>query len=98
MAQDGYIDDPARKLYVIDREEHRPFKCPVIGCEKTYKNQNGLKYHKLHGHQNQKLHENPDGTFSIILILIPTSPTLMGWRTKRINLTGARFAGSGIRI
>ena len=66
MAQDGYIDDPARKLYVIDREEHRPFKCPVIGCEKTYKNQNGLKYHKLHGHQNQKLHENPDGTFSII--------------------------------
>jgi len=27
-------------------EEPRPFRCPVIGCEKTYKNQNGLKYHK----------------------------------------------------
>jgi transcription factor SFP1 len=25
-------------------EEHKPFKCPVIGCEKAYKNQNGLKY------------------------------------------------------
>lgn len=64
--QHGYIDDPARRLYVMDHEEHKPFKCPVIGCDKTYKNQNGLKYHKLHGHQNQKLHENPDGTFSII--------------------------------
>lgn len=64
--QGGYIHDPARRLYVMDHEEHKPFKCPVIGCDKTYKNQNGLKYHKLHGHQNQKLHENPDGTFSII--------------------------------
>ncbi|KAM3163895.1 Split finger protein [Lachancea thermotolerans] len=64
--QAGFIDDPARRLYVMDHEEHKPFKCPVIGCDKTYKNQNGLKYHKLHGHQNQKLHENPDGTFSII--------------------------------
>lgn len=64
--QEGYIDDPARRLYVMDHEEHKPFKCPVIGCDKTYKNQNGLKYHKVHGHQNQKLHENPDGTFSII--------------------------------
>jgi transcription factor SFP1 len=68
-------------------EEHKPYKCPVIGCEKAYKNQNGLKYveepkqqnsclvvtnrfstryHKQHGHQNQLLHENPDGTFSIM--------------------------------
>jgi transcription factor SFP1 len=28
-------------------EEPKPFRCPVIGCEKAYKNQNGLKYHKL---------------------------------------------------
>ncbi|CAL9729247.1 transcription factor Sfp1p [Monosporozyma unispora] len=62
----NFIDDPARRLYVMDHEEHKPFKCPVIGCEKTYKNQNGLKYHRLHGHQNQKLLENPDGTFTIL--------------------------------
>ncbi|CCK69050.1 zinc-coordinating transcription factor SFP1 KNAG_0B06200 [Huiozyma naganishii CBS 8797] len=62
----AYIDDPARRLYVMDHEEHKPFKCPVIGCDKTYKNQNGLKYHRAHGHQNQKLHENSDGTFTII--------------------------------
>ena len=47
-------------------EEIKPFKCPVIGCEKAYKNQNGLKYHKQHGHQNQQLKENPDGSFSIV--------------------------------
>lgn len=28
-------------------EEEKPFKCPVHGCEKAYKNQNGLKYHKV---------------------------------------------------
>ena len=27
-------------------EEDRPFKCPVIGCEKSYKNANGLRYHE----------------------------------------------------
>lgn len=61
-----YIDDPARHLYVMENDEHKPYKCPVIGCEKTYKNQNGLKYHRLHGHQGQTLKENADGTISII--------------------------------
>ena len=28
----------------------KPFHCPVIGCEKAYKNQNGLKYHKAVSH------------------------------------------------
>ncbi|KAH3683764.1 hypothetical protein WICPIJ_005283 [Wickerhamomyces pijperi] len=62
---EGYIDDPSRNLYVAQGSE-KPFTCPVIGCNKNYKNQNGLKYHRLHGHQNQKLHLNPDGTYSII--------------------------------
>lgn len=47
-------------------QESKPFKCPVVGCEKTYKNQNGLKYHRQHGHVNQTLQENVDGTFSIV--------------------------------
>ncbi|TVY78275.1 Transcription factor SFP1 [Lachnellula suecica] len=51
---------------MLQAEEHKPFRCPVIGCEKAYKNQNGLKYHKTHGHQTQQLHENGDGTFSIV--------------------------------
>lgn len=61
-----YIDDPARHLYVMETNEDKPFKCPVIGCDKNYKNQNGLKYHRLHGHQNQTLKENPDGSISVI--------------------------------
>ncbi|KAL8934924.1 MAG: hypothetical protein Q9211_004973 [Gyalolechia sp. 1 TL-2023] len=44
----------------------KPFHCPVIGCEKAYKNQNGLKYHKAHGHNTQQLHANDNGTFSIV--------------------------------
>ncbi|KAJ4164467.1 hypothetical protein LMH87_006141 [Akanthomyces muscarius] len=69
----GQFADPETNKALLQRlqtmmmpEEHKPFKCPVIGCEKAYKNQNGLKYHKAHGHQTQQLHENGDGTFSIV--------------------------------
>lgn len=37
MALNGMMDN------TMMGEEHKPFKCPVIGCEKAYKNQNGLK-------------------------------------------------------
>ncbi|KAI9730759.1 MAG: Transcriptional regulator of ribosomal biogenesis proteins [Cirrosporium novae-zelandiae] len=47
-------------------DEPKPFRCPVVGCEKAYKNQNGLKYHKLHGHNSQRLNDNGDGTYSIV--------------------------------
>ncbi|RHZ83380.1 hypothetical protein Glove_95g24 [Diversispora epigaea] len=30
-----------------------PYKCPVPGCPKAYKNANGLKYHNEHGHVPQ---------------------------------------------
>ncbi|CAG8625207.1 1536_t:CDS:1, partial [Ambispora gerdemannii] len=29
----------------------KPYRCSVLGCEKTYKNSNGLKYHNIHGHR-----------------------------------------------
>ncbi|KAG5300622.1 split zinc finger protein [Histoplasma ohiense] len=57
---------PDTTLGLLPNEEPKPFRCPVIGCEKAYKNQNGLKYHKAHGHNNQQLHDNADGTFSIV--------------------------------
>ena len=74
---------PDTTTNIQPHEEPKPFRCPVIGCEKAYKNQNGLKYHKSvsisscstycqaanifqHGHNNQRLHENGDGTFSIV--------------------------------
>lgn len=86
------IDDPSRHLYIFEKDElNKPFKCPVIGCDKTYKNQNGLKYHKLHGHQNQQLHQNEDGTFSIITPSIelekdkPFRCEVCGKRYKNLN-------------
>ena len=37
---------PDTNTPMMPHEEPKPFRCPVIGCEKAYKNQNGLKYHK----------------------------------------------------
>ena len=37
---------PDTTTNMLPHEEPKPFRCPVIGCEKAYKNQNGLKYHK----------------------------------------------------
>lgn len=49
LAQIG--DEPSssrgrRRRQTGNGDDFKPFKCPVIGCEKAYKNQNGLKYHK----------------------------------------------------
>lgn len=33
----------------------KPYKCPAAGCDKAYKQMNGLKYHRLHGHCNQNM-------------------------------------------
>ncbi|PVI06651.1 hypothetical protein DM02DRAFT_638420 [Periconia macrospinosa] len=76
-------------------EEVKPFRCPVIGCEKAYKNQNGLKYHKQHGHQNQQLKENEDGTFSIVdpVTSIPYPGTVGMEKEKpyRCEMCGKRY-------
>lgn len=50
---------------VIYQEENKPFKCPVIGCEKAYKNQNGLKYHKQVCRTLPRSHRKRMLTFSI---------------------------------
>ncbi|KAG0203811.1 hypothetical protein BGX28_004052 [Mortierella sp. GBA30] len=31
----------------------KPYRCTVSGCDKAYKNANGLKYHNQHGHCSQ---------------------------------------------
>ncbi|KAI8065906.1 hypothetical protein BC940DRAFT_347805 [Gongronella butleri] len=35
---------------MLDLNADKPYKCEVQGCDKAYKNANGLKYHKEHGH------------------------------------------------
>ncbi|KAJ1955356.1 Transcriptional regulator of ribosomal biogenesis proteins, partial [Dispira parvispora] len=37
---------------VPSEQREKPYRCPVEGCGKAYKNPNGLKYHNLHGHCN----------------------------------------------
>lgn len=38
----------AQVAMLMAAEENKPFRCPVIGCEKAYKNMNGLKYVQFH--------------------------------------------------
>ena len=47
---------PDTTTNIAPHEEPKPFRCPVIGCEKAYKNQNGLKYHKTVG-THDKVHD-----------------------------------------
>jgi transcription factor SFP1 len=37
------MGNPQAAAALMMGEESKPFRCPVIGCEKAYKNQNGLK-------------------------------------------------------
>jgi len=43
MQSQGMGNGTAAAAMMMNGEEHKPFRCPVIGCEKAYKNQNGLK-------------------------------------------------------
>ncbi|KAJ1947032.1 Transcriptional regulator of ribosomal biogenesis proteins [Linderina macrospora] len=40
----------AAKAHGLLPRDDKPYRCPVSGCDKAYKNPNGLKYHNLHGH------------------------------------------------
>lgn len=35
--------------FKIDQSD-KPYRCHIEDCDKAYKNANGLKYHRLHGH------------------------------------------------
>ncbi|KAG0166034.1 Transcriptional regulator of ribosomal biogenesis proteins [Apophysomyces sp. BC1034] len=48
LAQAGALLASANTNANVDK----PYKCPVAGCDKAYKNPNGLKYHNQHGHCN----------------------------------------------
>ncbi|KAG0007134.1 hypothetical protein BGZ65_005283 [Modicella reniformis] len=43
-------------------DENKPYRCSVPGCDKAYKNPNGLKYHNQHGHSSSSLADadNPE--------------------------------------
>jgi len=41
---------------------NKPYRCSVPGCDKAYKNPNGLKYHNQHGHSSSSMTDadNPE--------------------------------------
>ncbi|KAF9428109.1 Transcriptional regulator of ribosomal biogenesis proteins [Podila epigama] len=41
----------------------KPYRCTIDGCDKAYKNPNGLKYHNQHGHSST-LSANEDDKFN----------------------------------
>ncbi|KAK9695698.1 Transcriptional regulator of ribosomal biogenesis proteins [Basidiobolus ranarum] len=65
---DSFSQDE-EQLPLNDSKKHKPcplfekpYKCLVPGCDKTYKNPNGLKYHTQHGHctnSGQKKKDTP---------------------------------------
>lgn len=80
-------DENARKLQAYrlasgmgkqPGDEERPFKCPVIGCEKAYKNANGLRYH-------EKVGEGDLYIFNVLLTTTISTVTLH--RNLKITVT-----------
>ena len=45
----------AERKKEMDVSKSKPFVCPIEGCDKRYKNPNGLKYHLIHGHEDLSL-------------------------------------------
>ncbi|KAG0231593.1 hypothetical protein BGW42_008744 [Actinomortierella wolfii] len=43
------IEDMSRNPGACSQGD-KPYRCAVLGCDKAYKNPNGLKYHNQHGH------------------------------------------------
>ena len=79
-------DEPAGIPPEATLAVEKPFKCKTYGCDKAYKNMNGLKYHRTHGACNQNnLAGGPgDNTSSAIQFHVtangddasaPTTPT-----------------------
>ncbi|KAG1077497.1 hypothetical protein G6F42_024806 [Rhizopus arrhizus] len=53
-AQDSLHYFRSEVLYqTCDDGQDKPYKCPIEGCDKAYKNPNGLKYHQMHGHSEE---------------------------------------------
>jgi len=68
-----------------DVNANKPFRCSVPGCDKAYKNPNGLKYHNLHGH-----HGN-DESDTEKRLQRPFECTVGSCRKRYKNLNGLKY-------
>jgi len=63
----------------------KPYRCSVPGCDKAYKNPNGLKYHNLHGHHGT------DGTDTDKNLQRPFQCSIGSCRKRYKNLNGLKY-------
>ncbi|KAI8984403.1 hypothetical protein BDF20DRAFT_387455 [Mycotypha africana] len=67
-----------------DDGQDRPYKCPIRGCDKAYKNPNGLKYHQMHGHTEEESDAERDAQKPYVCTI--------GYCNKRYkNLNGLKY-------
>ncbi|OZJ07019.1 hypothetical protein BZG36_00012 [Bifiguratus adelaidae] len=59
LGEEDFLAQAGNLLSLTNTNADKPYKCPVPGCDKAYKNPNGLKYHNQHGHCNA--HASLDG-------------------------------------
>ncbi|CAO3592024.1 unnamed protein product [Absidia cylindrospora] len=64
----------------------KPYRCDVPGCDKAYKNPNGLKYHRMHGHC-----ESTDSDNEADALTKPYQCTVMGCRKRYKNMNGLKY-------
>ncbi|KAI9483677.1 MAG: hypothetical protein EXX96DRAFT_559180 [Benjaminiella poitrasii] len=68
----------------VNLNSDKPYKCPVGGCDKAYKNPNGLKYHNQHGHCNMTADESES-------LSKPYQCTIGGCGKRYKNLNGLKY-------
>ena len=73
--------------------EHRPYKCPAPGCDKAYKQMNGLKYHRLHGHCNQNLRNVNSGNATSSPNTVTTASSTQGSTAQKPSTPNILGAG-----
>ncbi|KAI8979349.1 hypothetical protein BDF20DRAFT_803488, partial [Mycotypha africana] len=85
LAQAGALLASANTIFNVDANADKPYKCPVHGCDKAYKNPNGLKYHNQHGHCNL-MEEDSDSILSK-----PYQCTIGDCGKRYKNLNGLKY-------
>lgn len=85
LVQHGHVGRPP--LVNANGVVEKPYKCMVPGCDKSYKNPNGLKYHNAHGHVELKAaNKEENKSFKAVkLVAPPLSPV----RSSTITIPAA---------
>lgn len=72
------------KNHKIDQSD-KPYRCHIEDCDKAYKNANGLKYHRLHGHCS------PNDGSDVLDASKPYTCSLGTCRKRYKNLNGLKY-------